>query len=270
MQVWSEAFVEYYNIHLRPDIIGYSAKWVIEQSGATYNPLSDITNNAAESMNRVLHRLQGDRELPIDQCVLGLFYLQNSYIAEIQRGRAGLGNYTLREDYLYAKIQPEEMLLPALLYHPDDIINAMKGQLDGIITPVTRDNSSDSDSVPSNSSALDDMDTVDELKQSRERVSQNALAKACAHANRVKHVPELGAFVVRGARGDKYAVSLFPEKCQCPSTGICYHIKAVWIFIGRTGSSTKDIRNLTVLRKIVGNVLIKNVVGRPKGQEISK
>jgi hypothetical protein len=59
IQVWNEAFVEYYNIHLPPDIIGYSAKWVIEQSGATYNPLSDITNNAAESMNRVLHRLQG-------------------------------------------------------------------------------------------------------------------------------------------------------------------------------------------------------------------
>jgi hypothetical protein len=58
--------------------------------------------------------------------------------------------------------------------------------------------------------------------------------------------------VVKGAipiKGDTYVVNLFPEKCQCP--GMCYHIKAAWLSIGRDIDScdVKEKRNLTVLRR---------------------
>ena len=38
--------------------------------------------------------------------------------------------------------------------------------------------------------------------------------------------------MVKGVRGKIYAVTLEPEKCQCPSTGLCYHIMAVKIKLG--------------------------------------
>jgi hypothetical protein len=252
MRDWSQPMVEYYNKQLRPDIVKYSAKWVIIKSGAPYNPLSGITNNAAESINRVLHRLQGECELSVDQSVLGLFYLQNSSLAEIQRGRAGIGNYTLSDKHSYAELEPDEILLPQFLYHPDDVIEAMKGNLHNIKTPDTStDHSSDNTDIPENASRLDDKANEEHELKSKERVSPNSLAKACVNSNRVRHVPEVGSFVVKGARGDAYAVSLFPEKCQCPSTGICYHIKAVWLYIGRDTDScnVKEKRNLTVLRR---------------------
>ena len=56
-------------------------------------------------------------------------------------------------------------------------------------------------------------------------------------------------FVVEGSRGDKYAVTLFPkEKCQCPSTGECYHILAAKLSIG-INESNKMVINLTQLKR---------------------
>ena len=60
----------------------------------------------------------------------------------------------------------------------------------------------------------------------------------------------MGVFIVEGSKGDKYAVTLFPKStCQCPSTGICYHIIAARLSIGQFYlEDTKPI-NLTRLRR---------------------
>ena len=50
----------------------------------------------------------------------------------------------------------------------------------------------------------------------------------------------MGAFMVQGSKGSKYAVTLFPkENCQCPSTGECYHIIAAKISIGYNTTQEK-------------------------------
>ena len=67
-----------------------------------------------------------------------------------------------------------------------------------------------------------------------------------AQEGRIRHVLEMGAFMVDGSLGDKYAVSLFPnEKCQCPSTGICYHILAAMISVGLPNKDDRRILNLS-------------------------
>ena len=59
--------------------------------------------------------------------------------------------------------------------------------------------------------------------------------------------------MVDGSRGDKYAVSLFPnEKCQCPSTGTCYHILAAKISVGFPNKDDKRILNLSQLKRNSG------------------
>ena len=57
--------------------------------------------------------------------------------------------------------------------------------------------------------------------------TQRFLAIAAVRNKRVYHVPEADSFVVKGSKGDNYSVTLYPEKCQCPSIGTCYHIMAV-------------------------------------------
>ena len=56
--------------------------------------------------------------------------------------------------------------------------------------------------------------------------------------------------MVGGSRGDKYAVSLFPnEKCQCSSTGTYYHILAARINVRLPNKDKKIILNLSQLKR---------------------
>ena len=67
--------------------------------------------------------------------------------------------------------------------------------------------------------------------------------------NTITLVPTMGAFMVQGSKGSKYAVTLFPkENCQCP-TGECYHIIAAKMSIGYNTTQEKKTINLTQLRK---------------------
>ena len=57
-------------------------------------------------------------------------------------------------------------------------------------------------------------------------------------------------FVVKGSRGQKYAVTLFPkETCPCPSTRRCRHILSAMMAIGLEPVEDKKVGNLTALRK---------------------
>ena len=46
-------------------------------------------------MNAVIKRLNKFKELSVDCFVLSMFYLQNYYITEFQRGLAGIGNFNM-------------------------------------------------------------------------------------------------------------------------------------------------------------------------------
>ena len=67
---------------------------------------------------------------------------------------------------------------------------------------------------------------------------------------RICHVSGMGAFMVDGSRGEKYSVTLFPkEKCQCPSTGKCYHILVAKLSIGMPEASKSRVINMTQLKR---------------------
>lgn len=73
--------------------------------------------------------------------------------------------------------------------------------------------------------------------------AQRSLAIAAVKEKWVCHVPEAGSFVLKGSKGDNYSVTLYPEKCQCPLIGACYHIITVKMTIGEEDIEEKRILN---------------------------
>jgi hypothetical protein len=63
--VWSDPFVGYFNKELKTSIVRYSGRLIVEPLGI-YHPFSGITNNASESVNRVLKDLTKWQRQPLD------------------------------------------------------------------------------------------------------------------------------------------------------------------------------------------------------------
>ena len=118
---WTQSVKTYFDKNIKPDILQYSGRWIIENFPNLYDPYSGITNNHSESINSVLKRMTGWQELPVDTMMLSMYHLQNFYHSEIQRGRAGIGNYHLKPKYKQAKLDPDEMMLPNKMLDPGEI-----------------------------------------------------------------------------------------------------------------------------------------------------
>ena len=108
------------------------------------------------------------------------------------------------------------------------------------------------DEIPNQNNNL----TVIADKQPEERhvsvknLSQKVLAETVVRENRICHVSKMGAFMVQGSKGIKYAVTLFPkETCLCPSTGECYHILAAKLSVGMPSSTQPKTINLSQLKR---------------------
>ena len=76
-------------------------------------------------MNKLLKSLNKWKEAPVDVVVLSFLRLHQYYIKEISRGRAGLGNYNLRPQYISAKIDLSDIVQFAVC-QPQDIVNAIR------------------------------------------------------------------------------------------------------------------------------------------------
>lgn len=240
---WSESFLEYNNSKLHDDILQYSSKWVLE-SNNVYDPYSGVTNNMSESMNAVIKRLMQWKQAPIDSTVFALNYLQKYYVYEIMRGLAGIGNYRLKNIHSGATVDKGDLDFPTDVCIPEKIVDFVKGKFleksdDG------EEEKKQEIGLPFNATVVED----DIVEEERHSTTQRSLAIAAVRNKRVYHVPEAGSFVVKGSKGDNYSVSLYPEKCQCPSIGTCYHIMAVKMSIGEEDIEEQRVYNLTQLRK---------------------
>ena len=83
-----------------------------------YNPYSGVTTNISEGFNNIIKWVNSHKKLPVDNMVLSLFYLQNSTYAEVLRGRAGLGNFSLKDEYQFAALEPEDLKFPHKVIQP--------------------------------------------------------------------------------------------------------------------------------------------------------
>ena len=133
---WAEKATDYFDRHMKKDLLKYSGRWIIEQFPSLYDHYSGITNNPSESIDTVLKRMTGWQELPVDCLMLGLFHLQNYYWIEIQRGRAGMGNYRLKTKYKEPRLNKDEICIPYKIVNPDDIIEYVKSSINDVTQAV--------------------------------------------------------------------------------------------------------------------------------------
>lgn len=126
-----------------------------------YDSYSGITNNPSESINAVLKRMTGWQELPVDSMLLSLFHLQNFYLVEIQRGRAGLGNYKLKSKFKEARLDKDEIRIPHKIVAPDEIIQYVKSSITDVVAkPLPTKKPSSSAPVPNLDEHEDPKDTA--------------------------------------------------------------------------------------------------------------
>ena len=220
---WDQSFVGYFQERILP-YLGKLAKWGI-QSVTKFDPYSGITQNQSESMNKLLKSLNKWKEVPVDVVILSFLRLHQYYLKEIQRGRAGLGTYTLKPQYISAKIDISEVNKYTVC-QPEEIVNAIREN------QFTTIQSEDQD--------VDDNEVKVDINISR--------ADELIKNDRIVFSPKLGTFTIVGANDKPRVVTVFPESCSCGAQS-CYHLTAVKKSLGMNVEQ-KTVPNLTTLRKL--------------------
>ena len=138
--------VSYFD-NLHCSIENHAAKFILEPL-SLYDPFSGVTNNASESMNTVMKSPLAWQERQVDVMVLTFYQLQNYFLAEIRRGLAGIGSYTLTADYRSIQCPPEDIVLPNDVCDPTEIVNNIKEQRLFWTTNTIVSNTCNIDNVP--------------------------------------------------------------------------------------------------------------------------
>ena len=233
----SKALVRnYFEKNLLPIFKETSSIWVLKSAGVV-NPHNGITNNASESMNAVLHRLQNWKQVPLDIICYSLFQMCCYYHREIVRGSHQCGSWQLKDEFLFCQRDPS--LMPIL----PKVVNLVARAKGDIYCQLNNGNeTSSTETGYENRNAAD-------VTTNRPPNSQLGLAYQAIQNKQVSLVNS-GCWMVMGTDGTTpYAVRLYPkESCSCPASGVCYHILACKIMIGQNVDAFSN-PNMTLLQQ---------------------
>ena len=284
---WSAAYLDYFSKHIKPEIMAYSGRWILERNGV-YNPYSGVTTNISEGFNNIIKWVNDHKKLPVDNMVLSLFYLQNAAYCEVLRGRANLGNFTLKEEFRFAEIEPSNLKFPHKVIKPDEVLESVNRRLETVSNTIEFNEIGDlaSDLIMESrhdicpetvsESSVENPDDhfnttsnfeKDKVKKSglEKFVNRDVMAEELVMGGGVKHIPEMECFIVKGSDDKKYAVTLYPkESCQCPSTTTCYHILAAKNSIGIKHQDDKKERKLVSLLRYKSRPRSQKKIGQKK------
>jgi hypothetical protein len=170
---------------MKKNILKHCGKWVIDKYQHLYDPLSGVTNNPCESINAVIKRFSKFKKLPVDCFELSMFYLQNYYITEFQRGLAGIGNVQLKTEFLHARIPKDEICIPKHVNKPEDIVKHVMAEIDCVREDCVKESmeqpseavqfSEQQESVPPIEQPLE---TVPSSEQQKESVPSSELSSS--------------------------------------------------------------------------------------------
>ena len=262
---WSHAFVQYYEEKVAPEVMSSAGRWILEPLGV-YNGYSGVTTNQSEGFNTLIKNLVQRKKKTVDSLVLALYFLQCYYNNEIQRGLAGLGQYTLLSAFKGLAIHTEDMEL-VHCFAPENIAEKLAAQRHSTPSNEDGDCTSDNECKEDNERDLENGTVTQELPPSiNEQVqpqqailnqqdmvpgSQIARARLILENNHCTYEAQHKAFMVQGTT-HVHAVKLFPKpSCTCPAKGECYHIIAAKLYMGMTVGSKKRTITMTQLRRNV-------------------
>ena len=165
--------------------------------------------------------------------------MQKFYFKEINRGIAGLGEYSIASAYKDIQVIPIENI-PT--YSPEEIVtNLRNGIMNNIMSTTSKGKEADSTQNEANEQKL----------PKSKNVSSRSRANEFLEKGNICFDNKLHCFMVKGTSIVLRVVTLFlKESCSCPSKGECYHLLAVRLSIGMTEKTTKfTSHNLTILGK---------------------
>jgi len=257
---WSKSFLDYFisNVH---SVITKLGAWELRVFG-----LESSTTNQSESFNNVLKHLQEWKEAPIDAMALSLFRLAQFHITEISRGRAGFGNYQLRNGLM--RSDQHTQLVSVL--DPENIVTNIRF---GCSERGTEESGERMDqgsreaagegSEEGSGEVAGDRSGETAHHGSREVVGQGSREVAGAGnmatskkrasriitAGQISLNPQLSIFTMNGSQEPR-VVRLFPRTtCSCPAQSGCYHIIAARMAVGLDDDAPRRVINLTQLRR---------------------
>ena len=102
---------KYFDNNLLPSFKSNAAIWTLKSVGLC-NSHNGVTNNASESMNAVIRRLQKWNLVPVDVITNSFYQLCAYYHREIQRSLHQCGSWMVRNEYQH--FQREPSLLPRM------------------------------------------------------------------------------------------------------------------------------------------------------------
>ena len=174
-----------------------------------------MTNNASESMNAVLRRLQQWKQVPLDVIVISLHHLSVYYRREVERSMHQCGQWVVKNQFDHLKREPSLMPYMDVAPDPKEIVEMVRKGEHNVVNE-RYDESMEVNTIPKKSLSLANSDIV------------MAIAN-----NRVKLVDDGAWIVLESDRVSASAVKLFPkETCSCPTTRTCYHITACRLMVG--------------------------------------
>ena len=195
------------------------------------------------------------KEKSADSLSLALYFLQCYFKNGVQRGLAGLGQYTLDKSFQGMSMDAEDMDLEDC-YPPAEIVEKMvlvRKQTDRESNmtkmngneQIGADEMEGDDIVDENEKDEQDKGTTNNILQS----SQVARAQIIVDNNKCIYQPEMKVFTVQGTC-DVHAVKLFPKQsCTCPAKSECYHVLSAKLYKGMDlGKKQKKI-TMTQLRR---------------------
>ena len=121
---WEEGFIKYFERHVETKL-EYFCLWSINNK-CTFDENNGITTNQSEGFNFLLKDFQNWKEVPLDCLMMSLKLIQGFYSEECRRGKAGLGNFSLKSKYVKFRTPTENFESRHLVCHPKDMVNSIK------------------------------------------------------------------------------------------------------------------------------------------------
>ena len=214
-----------------------------------YKGYSGVTTNQSEGFNTLLKNLTERKEYTIDSLALALYFLQCYYINEIQRGLAGLGQYSLLEQHKALSISIHNMDL-LHCFAPEEIAQKLKEQrCQDLVTDLEVDwtKAVKEEEVTSASEVVgvqeEEADIGIQHKQQAAETNQITPATQLARAHMVHSLESMQLSLL-------FPSTRFPKAtCTCPAKQECYHILAAKLYMGMETKANKRRITMTQLRR---------------------
>ena len=195
--------------------------WNIQSKFGQFFTENGITTNQSEGFNWLLKDLQDWKEAPIDSVIVAFRMLQTYYLNEIERGKYGVGNYTLLPEFKDMMTYIGK-LSTKVACQPSNIVRSIKEK---------------QYIYPSEPSPVSDNSRIIRAQEIRQKEGISLSSK-------------LGIFTVFDDRNFN-TVKLFPAECSCPIKKGCVYILAVKLSLNMPlqEDNSGGITNLTTVRK---------------------